>query len=890
MLAAARIGNGTLWEANERATQALEWERTTDPTPNKILGKFLSYQLTLTNHNQTEVLKVLRKFGLEYIHQLSTPQAPLKHTSNRHLPETDWSGGFDHLFASLSFTMRYALQVLLTHHYIVFTHANQVATLVARIQASKVQPEEIIRICYRKRANAWSKLLKVITEASQSKPEKKQPISNCIKMRRVLIAPLRVIVEPPEADLTNRVVRLYEKYLDRFVRATFVDDDYGSVHQVKNSSDIAKRFKSIVQYGFYIAGEHFVFLGYSSSQLREQSCWFYRKPIANEAPTVRDIHNSLGNFLAIPTAGKRGARLGQAFSTTTSTVEVPSSQIVHLPDIKNNGYCFSDGIGVISEPLAKTVARKLGLDHTPSAFQIRYGGYKGMISVYPSKEVFTALRPSMKKFESNHCQLEICSVPGRMTCYLNRQTINILSSLGIPDSSFLSLYYSMIADLDCCFESNEAAKQVVFEHDRSSPVAKMLAAGVGIDDRHVYEWLSIMRSRLLLNVQLKARIIVPQGINLVGVLDETNTLPEGCIYFKSKDFKSPPHNTIVAVGRCPCLHPGDIRRLRFFENSKLTHLHDVLVFSSIGERPETDKMAGGDLDGDIYFCIWDPTLVPENDYPPMIPEIPTTGQNLNHCANSMEVVGDFYVDYLMNDNLGHIANTHVVICDLFAEGAKHELALKFAQAHSIAVDYAKSGIRAEVPKISVRLSYPDYMENTYKPSYESKRILGQLYRLSKSTRLKEPTHSIHQKVNTKILQPGYEDYLEDAYDCFYYYSNALYDVAYRYEIDSEIELISGYVRKLSRKVCRMKGLKSTEDVMERIRFAVSRVQKDYKDLFWSDFNEDTEVDDEEVLKKASAWYHCAYTYVWPDGYPPYLSFAWLAMEPMCVLFRKAYKN
>lgn len=36
----------------------------------------------------------------------------------------------------------------------------------------------------------------------------------------------------------------------------------------------------------------------------------------------------------------------------------------------------------------------------------------------------------------------------------------------------------------------------------------------------------------------------------------------------------------------------------------------MLVFSSLGDRPEPSKMSGGDLDGDLYAIIMDPELLP----------------------------------------------------------------------------------------------------------------------------------------------------------------------------------------------------------------------------------------------------------------------------------------
>ncbi|MES1921040.1 hypothetical protein MHBO_002638 [Bonamia ostreae] len=51
-----------------------------------------------------------------------------------------------------------------------------------------------------------------------------------------------------------------------------------------------------------------------------------------------------------------------------------------------------------------------------------------------------------------------------------------------------------------------------------------------------------------------------------------------------------------------CVDPGD----------EYAHLIDVLVFptDSQSARPHSDEMSGGDLDGDLYWCCWDPSLMP----------------------------------------------------------------------------------------------------------------------------------------------------------------------------------------------------------------------------------------------------------------------------------------
>ncbi|KDO33732.1 hypothetical protein SPRG_22099 [Saprolegnia parasitica CBS 223.65] len=826
---------------------------------------YLCYQLVLSTSTPSDVLDVLRRMGLEHVAFVEAALPRLLLAPHVALPVSDWSGGFDTLLAPLSDAIKYALHVLLSNHVIVLTHAAQVSALVSSLQASTISAAAILRLAHwrhRRTSSAWRKLLATI--AAPPPPPRPDP-PGVVRVRRVLVTPLRIVVDVPDLDASNRVLRLYAAHLDRFVRATFVDEHYGSVHRVKR--DMPHRIASIVRDGFYIAGAHYVFLGYSNAQLRSQSAWFYNAPTMGDAsaPSVAEIHASLGDFLAIPTVGKRGARLGQAFSGTTTAVVVPITETLRVPDMERNGFCFSDGVGMISVTLAATVASALRLMTVPSAFQIRYGGHKGVVSVNPalSGNVSMALRPSMCKFESTHVALEICSTASRMSCYLNRKLISVLSARGVKDATFLALYDDMLASLDACLGSAAAATQLVATHDPSSPIAKLLAAGVGLDDRYVFEWIGVLRSRLLRNVELKARILVPNGVNLVGVVDETQSLPAHTVFFQTRSGPNPAFGSSVAVGRCPCLHPGDIQCLTLVDAPALRHLYDVLVFSSAGDRPDPDTMAGGDLDGDVYFCIWDPRLLPTTVYPPMEAAMAATPPT--SVDPTMNAIGRFYVDYLMNDNLGQIANTHVVLCDLSPLGACDPLALAFASAHAVAVDYAKSGIPASIPKYPPMDVYPDFMDKPDKGT----------------ARLVEPT--CHARM-LGCLAPGFEIYQSDAREMFVDYTLALYDVATRFEVATEAELVSGYVRHLSAKVCRTRGAKATDDTLERLRLAVRRVQKEFTDVFWAEFSDPTD-DDVRVLQKASAWYHCAYTYVWPSGHAPYLSFGWLALGPMCHLVR-----
>ncbi|KNC76122.1 hypothetical protein SARC_11366, partial [Sphaeroforma arctica JP610] len=67
----------------------------------------------------------------------------------------------------------------------------------------------------------------------------------------------------------------------------------------------------------------------------------------------------MGDLSSIRIPGKFAARLGQGLSSSTATVDVPKHQQVNIDDITANGFCFSDGVGLISPELAMKVADHL---------------------------------------------------------------------------------------------------------------------------------------------------------------------------------------------------------------------------------------------------------------------------------------------------------------------------------------------------------------------------------------------------------------------------------------------------------------------------------------------------------------------------------------------------
>lgn len=98
-------------------------------------------------------------------------------------------------------------------------------------------------------------------------------------IRRLVLTPTRVVACRAESDLLNRVLREFQVHKHRFLRVSFTDEDGGSIAYV-GSTDIYARVRQLLRDGVWVAGELFVFLAFSSSQLRDHGCWLY-----NETPS-----------------------------------------------------------------------------------------------------------------------------------------------------------------------------------------------------------------------------------------------------------------------------------------------------------------------------------------------------------------------------------------------------------------------------------------------------------------------------------------------------------------------------------------------------------------------------------------------------------------------------
>ncbi|XP_020089657.1 probable RNA-dependent RNA polymerase 1 isoform X1 [Ananas comosus] len=743
-----------------------------------------------------------------------------------------------------------------------------------------------------------------------------------VYVHRVQVTPSKVYFCGPEVNVSNRVLRYFSDEMNNFLRVSFVDEDWEKMYSTDlspwsvSSNDarhtaLYKRILSVLRNGIAIGNKKFEFLAFSSSQLRDNSAWMFASGIE---VTASDIRKWMGDFRSIRNVAKYAARLGQSFSSSTETLSVGRHEVDIIDDVYNGtSYCFSDGIGKISADFARRVAAKCGLKRSiPSAFQIRYGGYKGVVAVDPTSSKKLSLRRSMSKYESANTKLDVLAYTKYQPCFLNRQLITLLSTLGISDSIFEMKQEAAVNQLDKILTDPEMAYEAVelmSPGETTNVLKELLLCGYKPDrEPFLSMLLQAYRATRLLELRTKSRIFVPKGRAMMGCLDETRKLEYGQVFIQISctgisQFQNNglymfaegelDDHTVVVKGRVvvaknPCLHPGDVRVLTAVDVPDLHHMVDCVVFPQKGKRPHPNECSGSDLDGDTYFVCWDPTLIPSQVVPPM-DYTPAPTETLDHDVTIEEVM-EYFTNYIVNDSLGIIANAHTVFADKEPLKASSKACVELAKLFSIAVDFPKTGVPAEIPPHLHVKEYPDFMEKLNKVTYESEGVIGKLYRAIKNSTpqpdsIKKFTKEVaRQSYDPDMEVDGFSDYLNEASSFKDEYDFKLGNLMEHYEIKTEAEILSGSILKMGKTFTK-------KNDGEAIRLAVKSLRKEARSWF-KDMSGDDDQSEDDLYAKASAWYYVTYH---PDYWgrynegldrPHFLSFPWSVYDKLVIIKQK----
>lgn len=197
----------------------------------------------------------------------------------------------------------------------------------------------------------------------------------------------------------------------------------------------------------------------------------------------------------------------------------------------------------------------------------------------------------------------------------------------------------------------------------------------------------------------------------------------------------------------PCLHPGDVRKLKAVSATALEpYIRDCIVFSVQGYRPNCHEMAGSDLDGDQYWVYWGNELEIENVVEPLL--YPSAKKSVVDRVTN-ELIVDNVLEAFTNRIPGIIANTHKVIADKHPDGTRSNEAKECAKLFARAIDARKTGENIHL-----------HLINQYKAQY-CQTFPGWMMRFDK-TPMDPPSKSINEILYRKALQAwihpdNYED-------------------------------------------------------------------------------------------------------------------------------------
>lgn len=657
---------------------------------------------------------------------------------------------------------------------------------------------------------------------------KKAPPKYCAVIHSAVVTPTTVYFTTPVVETSNRVVRQFSQYADRFLRVKFTDEKYkGKIMSQDDDSmnEVFDRIQCTMKNGIKVGDRHFEFLAFGNSQFREGGAWFFASINNITAQSIRDW---MGDFTHIREVARYCSRVGQCFSTTRA-LNIGEVEVKTISDIQRGKHNFTDGVGKISPFLAQMIAHQYrgSIHEYPSVFQFRLGGSKGVLTVDPTlARKIVEIRPSQAKFSSlNHADLNICRISQFSAANLNIQIILVLSALGVGDDVFLSKMDLELSDLRQAMIFPEKALELLCKNIDTNQATMHLAQMVEVGfmsskDPFMMSCLQLWHSWSVKYLKEKARIMVRQGAFVLGCIDETATLkghytineglpvqnesilPEIFLQIPDPDFPHRPDSPIrwkvvtgvCALARNPSLHPGDIRVVRAVDVFQLRHLRNCVVLPQTGDRDVASMCSGGDLDGDDYLVIWDPDLLPQEwNYPPMNYDPPDKVYSKGDVT--VDDMTSFFVTHIKHDNLSRIAVAHKYWADALPDGVKSAACLELANLHSMAVDFAKTSVPAKLPdRLKVR-RWPHWAEvknRSKKRIYTSQKVIGKLYDIVQRVHFSPQWHLPFDSRILNAYDKIPEDILAAAREAKADYDVAIRRIMAKFNIKSDFEVFTTF--------------------------------------------------------------------------------------------------
>ncbi|KAF2823711.1 RdRP-domain-containing protein [Ophiobolus disseminans] len=212
-----------------------------------------------------------------------------------------------------------------------------------------------------------------------------------------------------ESAPVNRVTR--DDVFDKFILVTFADFrlqwpalSASDAPRPATGKENGEWITRMLVNGITINGVAYNFFGHSNSQLKSRSCFMY----AASKEHISDKIEAMGDFSKLKSVGKKAKRIGLLFSSAQVTLNLSPERCQDIDDVVYQEYIFTDGCGLISAQMARHLAQRRNIvfrncRYLPSVYQIRYRGYKGVLTLDPTLTAQTSVqfRNSMRKFKDS---------------------------------------------------------------------------------------------------------------------------------------------------------------------------------------------------------------------------------------------------------------------------------------------------------------------------------------------------------------------------------------------------------------------------------------------------------------------------------------------------------
>lgn len=176
----------------------------------------------------------------------------------------------------------------------------------------------------------------------------------------------------------------------------------GEPPQLAPARDTADYIARLLTTGIVLNGIRYHFFGHSNSQLKSRSCFM----LAGTKEEISAKIEAMGDFSKLKSVGKKSKRIGLLFSSAEMALTLSPDRCEDIDDITFGDYIFTDGCGRVSTSLAKQLVQRRNIAYRnkrylPAVFQIRYRGYKGVLTLCPDLQGKTQVqfRASMRKFK-----------------------------------------------------------------------------------------------------------------------------------------------------------------------------------------------------------------------------------------------------------------------------------------------------------------------------------------------------------------------------------------------------------------------------------------------------------------------------------------------------------